>query len=48
MLELLALEPEDGWAFVKDGSLIWFIRPPYRTGEARPVPEAVVSRAVTR
>jgi hypothetical protein len=48
MLTLLALAPEDGWAFIRDGAMVVFLRPPYTLGQGfAEASEAVVARAIT-
>jgi len=46
MLEILALAPEDGWAFVRDGRRIRLLRPPY-TGGATADASAVTAATAT-
>lgn len=48
MLELLALAPEDGWAFVRTGESIWLVRPPYSRSDYCPVSEHALEKGVTR
>ena len=47
MPTLLAIIPEDGWALVREGETIFFVRPPYRSSERVPVPEAVLADAIS-
>ena len=47
MPKLLAIIPEDGWALVREGDAIFFIRPPFRSSERVPVPEAVLGDAIS-
>ena len=48
MLELLAIAPEDGWAFVRrDGQLI-LIKPPYRDSSLVRVSEDIIEKAVSQ
>lgn len=46
MIQLLALAPEDGWAFVRSADRILLLRPPYGKRRHPTVEESVVSRAV--
>ena len=46
MIELLALAPEDGWAFVRSADRIVLLRPPYGKRRRPTVEESVVARAV--
>ncbi len=46
MLTLLAAALEDGWAFVKDGTQIRLIRPPFKKNSCFVVPERTVEKAV--
>jgi len=48
MLKLLAVAPEDGWAFVRTGESIWLVRPPYSRSNTSPVSEHVLEKGVTR
>ncbi|MCY2990110.1 MAG: hypothetical protein NTY19_19885 [Planctomycetota bacterium] len=48
MLKLLAVAPEDGWAFVRTGESIWLVRPPYSRSNTSPVSERVLEKGVTR
>jgi hypothetical protein len=47
MPRLLAIIPEDGWAMVREGSTIFFVRPPFRRSERVPVPEVTLSDAIS-
>jgi hypothetical protein len=47
MPRLLAIIPEDGWAMVREGETIFFVRPPFRSSERVPVPEATLADAIT-
>jgi hypothetical protein len=49
MLRMLAVAPEDGWAFVEDVSADqrWLIRPPYTSRSRFAVDAAVVAKAVS-
>lgn len=46
MLKLLALAPEDGWAFVQRDAEILLVRPPYRRSSMPVVSEATVEKAI--
>jgi hypothetical protein len=46
MPRLLATIPEDGWALVREGGVIYFVRPPFRKSERIPVSEATLADAV--
>jgi len=46
MPRLLAIIPEDGWAMVREEETIFFVRPPFRSSERVPVPEATLADAV--
>ncbi len=46
MPRLLALIPEDGWAMVREGETIFFVRPPFRNSERVPVSETTYADAV--
>jgi hypothetical protein len=46
MLEILALAPDDGWAFVNQDGRVFLVRPPYAHAQATQVTAAVVDRAV--
>jgi hypothetical protein len=46
MIQLLALAPEDGWAFARSANRILLLRPPYGKRRHPLVDESVVSRAV--
>jgi hypothetical protein len=46
MIELLALAPEDGWAFVRSDGRIRLLRPPYGKRVHPEVAESEVARAV--
>lgn len=46
MIRLLALAPDDGWAFVRSADRILLIRPPYGKRRHPVVEESVVARAV--
>lgn len=46
MPRLLAIIPEDGWALVREGETIVFVRPPFRSSERVPVPEATLADAI--
>ncbi len=46
MIRLLALAPEDGWAFVRSAERILLLRPPYGKRRHRYVEESTVARAV--
>lgn len=48
MPRLLATIPEDGWALVREGEAIFFVRPPFRSSERIPVPEATLANAVSQ
>lgn len=45
-LEMLAIAPEDGWAFVKQGDKLMLLRPPYRKENYYRVSEATLKQAV--
>lgn len=47
MPRLLAIIPEDGWAMVREGETIFFVRPPFRSSERVPVPEATLGDAIS-
>lgn len=47
MIRLLAIAPEDGWAFVRSEARILLLRPPYGKRRHPCVEEGVVTRAVT-
>ncbi len=47
MPRLLAIIPEDGWAMVREGETIFFVRPPFRSSERAPVPAATLSGAIS-
>lgn len=46
MLELQALAPEDGWAFVKSGDRTLLVRPPYERAQMVEVTADAVGRAI--
>lgn len=46
MLEVLALDRADGWAFVREGRHILLLRPPYHLHDARYVTERTVELAI--
>jgi hypothetical protein len=46
MPQLIALLPEDGWAFVKEGDRFVLVHPPFRTVDRRVAPEPIVSDAI--
>jgi len=46
MIQLLALAPEDGWAFVRSADRILLLRPPFGKRRHPAVEESVVARAV--
>ncbi|HKH47648.1 MAG TPA: hypothetical protein VKM72_23570 [Thermoanaerobaculia bacterium] len=46
MIRLLAIAPEDGWAFVRSADRILLLRPPYGKRRHPAVEESVVARAV--
>jgi len=46
MIRLLALAPDDGWAFVRSADRVLLIRPPYGKRSHPAVEESVVARAV--
>jgi len=46
MIQLLALAPDDGWAFARSGERILLLRPPYGKRPHPSVGESVVARAV--
>jgi hypothetical protein len=46
MIRLLAIAPEDGWAFVRSADRILLLRPPYGKRRHSSVEESVVARAV--
>ncbi len=48
MAKLLALAPEDGWAFVQDSAKVVFIRPPFRRDDVKVVNMGVVATAVAQ
>lgn len=48
MLKLLAVAPEDGWAFVRTGGSILLVRPPYSHSNCCDVAEHAVEKGVTR
>ena len=47
MLRLIAIAPEDGWAFVKEEGSIHLIRPPYRKNNVSIASEATVEKAIS-
>jgi len=47
MLEVLALSPEDGWAFVRDGARTVLVRPPYTAESSVEVDGGAVGPAVS-
>jgi hypothetical protein len=47
MPRLLAIIPEDGWVMVREGETIFFVRPPFRSSERVPVPEATLGDAIS-
>ncbi len=47
MLEVTAIAPRDGWAFVRDGGHIWLVRPPYTRATRAEVSEDAIGRAVS-
>ena len=47
MPRLLAIIPEDGWAMVREGETFFFVRPPFRSSERVPVPEATLADAIS-
>ncbi len=46
MPQLVALLPEDGWAFVREGSRFVLVHPPFRTSNSRVTPEPIVVDAI--
>lgn len=46
MPQLIALLPEDGWAFVREGGRFVLVNPPFRTSSRRVAPEFIVVDAV--
>lgn len=46
MIRLLAITPEDGWAFVRSADRILLLRPPYEKRRHPSVEESTVARAV--
>lgn len=48
MIHLLAIAPEDGWAFIGQDEEIYLIRPPYSAANRRPVTVSAVEVAVTK
>ena len=46
MIQLLAIAPEDGWAFVRSEGRILLLRPPYGKRRRPSVEEGTVARAV--
>jgi len=46
MLEMLAIAPEDGWAYVRKDGQTWLLRPPYSHANASLVNEQAVQTAV--
>ena len=46
MLELLAIAPEDGWAYVRSDNRVYLVRPPYTPSNRTVVDERTVERAV--
>lgn len=47
MFDLLAGDPEDGWAFVRRGEEILLVRPPFRCWNRSVVTESTVEQAVS-
>lgn len=47
MPRLLAIIPEDGWAMVREGETIFFVRPPFRDSARVPIPEATLGDAIS-
>jgi len=45
-LEMLAIAPEDGWAFLRQGNKLMLLRPPYKQGNCSLVSEATMEKAV--
>ncbi|MBT3266125.1 hypothetical protein HN371_03175 [Candidatus Poribacteria bacterium] len=48
MLEVLALAPADGWAYVRRDGVLLLVRPPYHNDTSLPVDESAVEAAVTK
>ena len=48
MLELLAVAPEDGWAFVRENDATCLVRPPYAKSNVRKVDDAAVETALSK
>jgi hypothetical protein len=48
MVEILALAPEDGWAYVREGERIRLIRPPYTRSRSFVVSEQSVAIAIAK
>lgn len=46
MIELLAIAPDDGWAFVRRGRQIQVVRPPYQRWNLAIVPESTLEAAI--
>ena len=47
MIELLAIAPEDGWAFIRRDCQVLVVRPPYRLNSLSGASEATVQKAVS-
>lgn len=47
MLRILAVTPEDGWAYVRSGDEIHLLRPPYTKSTTARVNEDAVAKAIT-
>jgi hypothetical protein len=48
MIQLLAIAPEDGWAFLREGEEIYLIRPPYSAANRRRVAASAIETAVAK
>jgi hypothetical protein len=46
MLSLMAVAPEDGWAFVQQGDKVFLARPPYQRAQLQEVSPETVARAI--
>ena len=47
MLELIAVAPEDGWAFVRKDDRVWLIKPPYTVNAKIEVSGRAVDKALS-
>jgi hypothetical protein len=48
MIELVALAPEDGWAYIRRDGAYSLVRPPYRNTHLVPIDKSAVASAVTK